>query len=105
MVDDKVVEEGKIFALVGYIGILCLIPLLLKKDNKFAYHHGKQGLVLFIAEIGAGIVGIIPVIGWLVAFAVGVGCLVLSLMGIIQCLGGNYWRAPFVADFADKIKI
>ena len=39
MVDDKVVEEGKIFALVGYIGILCLIPLLLKKDNKFAYHH------------------------------------------------------------------
>jgi hypothetical protein len=49
--NDPVVKDGMVFAIVAYIGILCLLPLLLKKDNKFALHHGKQGLVLFIAEI------------------------------------------------------
>ncbi len=41
------VDEGKALAAIGYLGILFLIPLLAKKDNKFCQHHGKQGAVLF----------------------------------------------------------
>jgi len=29
--DDAVVNDGKVFAAIGYFGILCLLPLLLKK--------------------------------------------------------------------------
>ena len=67
MAEDKEVQEGKIFAVIGYLGILCLIPLLFKKDNKFALFHGKQGLVLFLGWIAVGIVMMIPVLG-LIAF-------------------------------------
>ena len=45
---DKTIEDGKIWAFVGYWWILFLVPLLGKKDNKFASFHGKQGLVLFV---------------------------------------------------------
>ena len=104
MAEDKEIQEGKIFAVIGYLVILCLVPLLFKKDNKFALFHGKQGLVLFLGEIAAGIIMMIPIlgfIGFLGFFIFGI----LSLIGIMQALMGNYWKMPIVADIADKFNI
>ena len=53
---DKDVESNKVIAAVGYVWILCLVPLFLKRHSKFAQFHAKQGLVLFIVEV----------IGWLI---------------------------------------
>jgi len=99
------IEEGKIFAVIGYIGILCLLPLLLKKENKFALFHGKQGLVLFIAEIVTSVVVWVPILGWIVALLASLAFIVLSVMGILQALSGNYWKAPVVGDLAEKINL
>ena len=41
MGDPKDVEENKLIAAVGYLGILFLIPLLAKKDSPFAQFHAK----------------------------------------------------------------
>lgn len=47
--DDK--NEGvNALAVISYLGILCLVPLLTKKDDKFTQFHAKQGLALLIAE-------------------------------------------------------
>ena len=105
MAEDKVVEEGKIFAVIGYLGILCLAPLLLKKENKFALFHGKQGLVLFLGEVASGIISVVPFIGWLVGFLGFLVLGILSLVGIIQALMGSYWKMPVVSDIADKFNI
>ena len=104
MAEDKEIQEGKIYAVIGYLWILCFIPLLLKRENKFALFHGKQGLVLFLGEIAAGIIMMIPILGligllFLFIFAV------ISLIGIIQALMGNYWKMPVVSDLADKFNI
>lgn len=102
---DKEVREGMIFAVIGYLNILCLVPILLKKGNKFALFHGKQGLVLFIGEIAAGIINIVPVLGqfiWILSVLV-FG--ILSLAGIVQSLMGNYWKMPVIGDIAEKISI
>ena len=105
MAEDKDIQEGKIFAVIGYLGILCLLPLLLKKENKFALFHGKQGLVLFLGEVALGIISIIPLLGTLVGF-LGVFVFgILSLVGIVQALMGNYWRMPVIADISDKFNI
>ncbi|MBN1872214.1 MAG: hypothetical protein JW800_06555 [Candidatus Omnitrophica bacterium] len=105
MAEDKEIQEGKIFAVIAYIGILCLLPLLLKKENKFALFHGKQGLVLFLGEVIFSFVGIIPILGWLIGFLGIVICGIFSIIGIVQALTGNYWKMPVVADLADKINI
>ncbi len=102
---DSVVQEGKIFAIIGYLGVLCLVPLLLKKDNKFAFFHGKQGLVLLIGETGALVVSILPILGDLIRILAMLVFGVLSLVGIVQALMGNYWRMPVIADMAEKISL
>lgn len=104
-IKDKDIEENKIIAAIGYIGVLCLIPLLAKRESKFAQFHGKQGLVLFIAWIVIWVIGIIPFLGWLIAFLGSLVLLVLSIMGIVQALSGKYWKLPFLAKYAEKINL
>lgn len=104
--EDKDVKEGKIWAMVAYLGPLCLIPLLNKKDNKFALYHGKQGLVLFIGEIAVSLLALIiaimgPFIVWIAIVIFGI----YSLVGIIQALMGKYWKAPIISKWAEKISI
>lgn len=102
---QKDIEEGKIFAVIGYLGILCLVPLLLKKDSKFAIFHAKQGLVLFIGEVAAGVINIIPLLGQIICFLAVVIFAILSLIGMIQALMGRCWKMPIVGDIAEKINI
>ena len=102
--EDTEVLEGKPYAILAYLWILCLVPLIIKKDNKFAMFHAKQGLVVFIGELALSIVGIIPILGWIIAFFGMILFSVLSLIGIVQVLMGKYWKMPVVAEIAEQIK-
>ncbi len=102
---NKEVQEGKLFAILAYISILCFVPLVLKKDNRFAYFHAKQGLVLFIGEVLSAVLSVIPFFGTIIKF---IALLVFSLVsvgGIIQVLMGQYWKMPYVYTVAEKINI
>ncbi len=103
--EDKTVAEGKVWAIMAYLGILCLLPLLLKKENKFALFHGKQGLVLFIGEIAIAILNVIPILGQILWFIGVIVFGIFSLVGIVQVLMGKYWKMPIVFDIAEKFKI
>ena len=103
--EEKEIEEGKVFAVLGYLSILCLVPLLLKKDNKFALFHGKQGLVLFIFEVAAGIISLVPFLGWIIGILALIIFPILSVIGIIRSLMGQYWKMPVLGDLAEKITI
>lgn len=109
MAKDKVVEEGMVWAIIGYLGILFLVPLLAKKDNKFALYHTKQGLILFIAEIVvaivAGILGFIPVLGIIIMWLLWLAILVLFIIGIINAATGKYKALPVIGAWAEKWKI
>ena len=102
---DPVIGEGKFFALIGYVSVLCLVPLILKRDNKFAVFHGKQGLVLFILEVAAAIMKSIPAIGDVVFSLAFVVLGILSLIGIMKVLMNEYWEMPYVHEIAQKISI
>ena len=65
-VKDQDVEQNRAIAAVGYVSILCLLPLLLKRESAFAQHHAKQGLVLFGCAVALFVIAIIPVLGWLI---------------------------------------
>lgn len=97
--DAKDIEENKVIAAIGYIWILCLVPLLLKKNSKFAQFHGKQGLILFIVEIIGWLVYWIPFVGWLF----GLLLIIIAVMGILKALAGEYWEIPVIGTLAKKI--
>lgn len=103
--DDQEISDAKFFAAVGYLSFLCLVPLLLKKGNKFASFHGKQALILFILEVAASILKVIPVVGPLIATLGFVTFGILSLVGILKVLAGEYWEMPVIFDIAKKINL
>ena len=99
---EKIVLEGKVFAILSYLSILCIIPLILKKENEFVLAHGKQGLVIFVAEVGVFILSILfpglLKLGWFIL-------LVMSFIGIIAVLRGQYVELPLISKVADKITL
>ena len=107
--DQHDIDNNRIVAAIGYVFILCLLPLLGKKESKFAQFHGKQGLVLPIAAVVLWIAGFIlafiPILGWLVMFIGCVSLVVLGILGIVNALGGKYWEMPFLGKYAREIKL
>jgi len=102
---DAEIQDAKFFAAIGYLNVLCFAPLLLKKGNKFAQFHGKQGLVLFILEIAASIIKVVPALGDLVFTVAFVVFGILSLIGIVKVLMGEYWEMPVIFDIANRISL
>jgi len=99
---DQIVE-GKVFAILSYLSILCIIPLVFKKENPFVLAHSKQGLVIFVGEVALFIVHII--LGLFIlklgSFILGV----LSFAGIVAVLQGKYIKLPIISDIAEKITL
>ena len=98
---DSDVEANKIIAALSYVWILFLIPLLGKRDSKFAQFHAKQGMVLFIIELIGGLVMWLPVFGQLLMLAL----IVIAIMGIVKTLNGEWWEIPYVYNWSKKISL
>ena len=95
------IRDNSFLAAIGYVWILCFIPLFLKRNSKYAQFHAKQGLILFIVEIVGWLVFWIPIIGWLLFLAI----LVLAIMGIMNALQGVWWEMPFFGKYAKRVNL
>jgi uncharacterized membrane protein len=104
--DTADIEKNKVFAVLAYIGILFLVPLLAAPQSRFARYHTNQGVVLFIAAILASAASVflmfIPFVGCFAAFlplVVGVGTFVLMVLGIVNAASGQYKPLPLIGHF------
>lgn len=99
-------SESKIWGFISYLWLLFLLPLLLKKNDKFAQYHAKQGLVLFIVWAIFWVAGMFPLIGWIVIRPVGwIITLIFFIIGIVNSLQGKTNPLPIIGKFAEKLKI
>ena len=104
-------ENNKGMAVIAYIGILCLIPLLTGDYRKspFLKFHTNQGVVLFITWIAwvfASFLLDFILRGWFlgllfsfVRFAIWIGVLVLVVLGIINAVNGRMKPLPVIGKF------
>ena len=92
----KDVEKNKVNAVLSYLGILILVPLLSEdaKKSPYAKFHMNQGLVLTIGWFVGSFVFWLPLIGW----AAGVFWFVIWLMGLISAAQGEMKRVPVVGN-------
>jgi len=97
---DPDVESSRIMAAISYVWILFVIPLFFKRKSKFAQFHAKQGAVLFIAEIIVWLFIWIPLLGQIAFFAV----ILIAIIGFIKAYNGEWWQAPFIYKWSEKIK-
>jgi uncharacterized membrane protein len=108
--DPADVDKNKIFAVLAYLGILFLVPLLAAKESRFARYHTNQGVVLFLAAIvcwiGAfvltfilALIPIIKFIGCLIWPVVWLGILALVVIGIINAAKGECKPLPLIGQY------
>jgi len=107
-VDYDDAEKNKIFGILAYLGILCLVPILAVKDSPFAKYHANQGLVLFLVEVVLWItLAVISGIAWTILpsslfFIVSIlqliylGPLALLVIGIINAAQGKCVPLPVI---------
>jgi uncharacterized membrane protein len=107
-------SDRTLMVVLSYLWILCLIPLLTKKDDSEVQWHAKNGLAILIAEIICGVLFfIVGIFAARIAFAgCGVGAiqcivwvvfLVIRVMAIVKGVNGQRFRVPVISDFADKM--
>lgn len=101
----KTTGEQIVFGILSYLGILVLIPLLIKKDDDFVHFHAKQGLVMLIVWIVIWIVTMVPFIGWVVGPLLSLVLLIISIIAIVKVLMGEKWEIPVVSTYADKMNV
>jgi len=102
-------SDRTIMLILSYLGILGLIPLLMKKEDSEVQWHAKHGLVLFGAAIILMFVlmflGMVPYLGCVAALAAPfawIAYLVLAILCMVKAVNGQRFTIPWLSDFADK---
>ncbi len=96
---DQDVEDSRIIAAMGYLWILFLIPLLLKRKSKFAQFHAKQAMILFGLEVLLSLFMWVPVISQVLFVIV----IIIAAVGLIKAYNGEWWKGPFIHAWSEKI--
>ena len=95
--DPADVSNNKVMAILAYIGILFLIPLLCAKNSKFARFHTNQGLVLFLIGIVCSLGALIPVVKIIFRIA-SLLVFVCQIVGIVYAAQGKAKELPVIGN-------
>jgi len=100
MFDPNEVNNGKVIAILAYIfPILFFLPLLQTPKTSYGMFHANQQLILLIAGFVGAAINIIPILGQIASFAIGVVTFVFAIMGIISAVQGTNKPLPIIGQF------
>jgi uncharacterized membrane protein len=102
---QKMLEEGKILAAIGYIPFLFFVPLVGAPDNEFVKKHVRQSLLLLPFEVLALLIIAFPNFIVFLAEVLLIVCIGIGAVGALNALQKKEWQIPFLSKFLDKIKI
>ncbi|GGG39893.1 DUF4870 domain-containing protein [Bizionia arctica] len=96
-----IVNEGKNIAVIAYITIIGLIIAFVmnnEKKNPFASYHIKQSLGLALTGLALGVIGMIPILGWIINI-IGIFVLIyMWIMGLVNAINGNEKPVPILGN-------
>lgn len=90
---------GKDIAIIAYLTIIGLIAAFIMNSEKkapFANYHIRQVLGLALTGISLGVIGIVPILGWLVAIFGSIILLVMWVVGLINAINGKEKPVPIL---------
>ena len=90
-------SSARLWSVLSYVSVLCLIPLLTGKGGAQANFHAKQGLRLMIFGAVADVLGKLPLVGWIFSAA----RIALMVIGIINALQDKAEPLPFIGDIGN----
>nr|CRH04711.1 Magnetosome protein MmsF. MamF-like protein [Candidatus Magnetococcus massalia] len=95
--------RSRIMAMLSYLGILCLVPLIFNQSDEYVDFHARQGIVLWTWGVLSILALHVPVVGpFFFSFSAMVIGL-LSLVGLVSVLLSRAWRIPGIGVIATKL--
>lgn len=94
-------SEDRTVAILAYITIIGFIVAIVmhsSKKTKLGAYHLRQMLGLVLGGLVGGMVGIIPILGWVVLPIVWIGLLVLWIIGLVAAVNGQQKPVPVLGD-------
>jgi fumarate reductase subunit D len=100
--EEEIPEDEKILSAIGYLNILCVLPLFLKPKSKYCQFHGKQGLMMVLVWLALLIFfAASPILGGLIFFVF----LILILFCMYNAYMGKMWKIPVIGDLSQKFDL
>jgi uncharacterized membrane protein len=91
---------------IAYITIIpAIIFLAMEPYNRssFVRFHAWQSIFLGVVAVAIHLIlGVIPIIGWLLLFPVSLGFLVLWIVAIFKASKGERFKIPFIGNYAEQ---
>lgn len=93
--------DAKTIAIISYLTVIGLIvAFVLNNEKKDAYanFHIKQSLGLVLIGFGLFIIGMIPILGWILSFLGSIFLLYLWIMGLINAINHHKKPVPILGN-------
>lgn len=88
-----------VLAILSYLSILVIIPLIVSKNKPFVRFHAKQGVILLAYFSLAIFTLYLPAVPYLFALFY----LICVICGIVNVIRGGEKHLPIIGKLADKI--
>ena len=86
--------------ILSYLGVLALIPYLVKDQTPFVRAHAVRGINLLLLEVivwvAVGVFSWVPILDGILSTLAGLASFVLSLIGIINVANKEDKDLPFI---------
>jgi len=94
------IEAVLCYVLGWFTGI---IFLMLEKDNSFVRFHAMQSLTTFLSLfIISMIVGLIPILGWILAILITPASVILWLFLLYKAYQGEKYKLPIIGTWVEQ---
>ena len=88
-------------------GIAWILPVaifFMEKNSNLVKFHAMQSVALHVVRVVVlSILGIIPLLGGLVGFIVGIAFILLAIIAIVGAFSYEEFRIPFIGDFVARL--
>ncbi len=96
-------SEEKLWAVAAHLGSLvfpfCALILffVFRERSRYISHHAHQAMwFFFTAWIVGFVLSLLPLIGWIIASALGIVVFALAVVASVQALAGHWYEYPVI---------
>jgi uncharacterized membrane protein len=107
-VPEEIAQTGLSESAASALAYITIIPAIIflvvapYNTNRNVKFHAWQSIFLGIAGFALGVIGIIPILGWIILFVGMITLFIVWIMCVLKALKGERFMVPVIGNLAEK---